>query len=40
MRLHGERPGEAAILNDVLLFSIVAMFCSGILMAAASVLAY
>jgi hypothetical protein len=36
----GCNPGEASILNDVLLFLIVAMLFSGVLLAAASVLAH
>jgi hypothetical protein len=37
--LHGELPGEAGMLSDVLLFVCVAMLLSGIMLAAASVLA-
>jgi hypothetical protein len=38
--LRGERPGEAGIMNDVLLFLVVAMLFNGIMLAAASVLAH
>jgi hypothetical protein len=40
MMLHGELPGEASILNDLLLFFIVALVFVGTMLAAAGVLAH
>jgi len=40
MMLHGELPGEASILSDLLLFVCMAAFATGIVLAAASLLAY